>query len=84
MTNETITVRINNDRWFAKTLKDIKRCGGTYNPADKTWTIDAGTSYNQSVLRSIRSSIQTVGGCRLYTRDQGCPLHGETCAPEYN
>lgn len=21
--------------------------------------------------------------CNLYTREQGCPLHGETCAPEY-
>ncbi len=22
-------------------------------------------------------------GCRLYTRDQGCPLHGEACENAY-
>jgi len=24
----------------------------------------------------------TATTCRLWTRDQGCPLHGETCSPE--
>ena len=79
----TITVRINNDRWFAKTLKDVKSIGGRYDAGSKTWTLNAGDSYNQAVIRKLGSSLQIVNGCPLYIRDQGCPLHGETCAPEY-
>lgn len=80
----TITVRVNNDRWFSKTVASLRKIGGRFDPAGKTWTVDTTSSYNQATLRYIKSSLTLVSGCPLYTRDQGCPLHGETCAPEYN
>ena len=33
-------------------------------------------------LRPIVTGVKPVR-CLHYTRDQGCPMHGETCAPEY-
>lgn len=83
-TQTTITVRVNNDRWFGKTVASLRKIGGRFDAASKTWTVDASSSYNQATLRQLRTSLTTVGGCGLYTSDQGCPLHGETCAPEYN
>lgn len=35
-----------------------------------------------SPVRSYRATV-TPGRCSHYTRANGCPLHGETCAPEY-
>jgi len=29
------------------------------------------------------SILHPYAGCRHYTHDEGCPLHGEMCAPEY-
>lgn len=80
MTN--ITVRVNNDRWFAKTVASLRKIGGRFNPDAKTWTVDTSSTYNQATVRQIKSSLTLVGGCPLYTSDQGCPMHGETCAPK--
>lgn len=79
-TANIITVRVtDNGRWFAKTVKELRRLGGKFNPATKTWTVDANKGYNRDCLWAIRTSIQVVGGCTLRTESEGCPLHGETC-----
>jgi hypothetical protein len=83
-TQTTITVRVNNDRWFGKTVASLRKIGGRFDGASKTWTVDTSSSYNQATIRQIKSSLTLVNGCPHYTRDQGCPMHGETCAPEYN
>lgn len=71
----TVTVRLGG-KWFAKDLKACKRAGGRFDGDSKTWTIPAS---------AYLSSMTLVGrdSCPHYTRDNGCPLHGETCAPEY-
>ena len=33
--------------------------------------------------RQRQSVLPVRGQCRHWTRDQGCPLHGETCAPHW-
>lgn len=43
----------------------------TYEPAPIATTVEVITATTEAAP------------CELYTRDQGCPLHGETCAPEY-
>lgn len=61
MTNvTTITGRIANDRWFAKTLRDIKNINGKYNPEKKTWTVDMSSTYNQATIRKLGASFILV------------------------
>jgi hypothetical protein len=53
-------------------------------PAIRKATAEAGRGKVLSA-KLLRTTIQNPGhryyasGCRYYTRDQGCPLHGETC-----
>lgn len=37
-----------------------------------------------AALRAPRNERpDPIATCQLYDREQGCPLHGELCAPEY-
>lgn len=80
MTNETVQVVVSGkgSAGFAQGVKMAKRLGGRYDGASKTWAIPA--SRVQDIQHGL---LRVVSGCQHYTREQGCPLHGETCAPEY-
>ncbi|HXI16883.1 MAG TPA: hypothetical protein VNM48_10955 [Chloroflexota bacterium] len=43
-------------------------------------TPTAPKTRTESVTRPTYTARRTSGGCPSYSRDQGCPLHGETCA----
>ncbi len=36
------------------------------------------------ILESVEAEAKAQVQCPHYTVLQGCPLHGETCAPEYS
>lgn len=81
MAAATVTIKLMGGTAFAKGLKAAKRVGGKYDGATQTWAIPADKGelnapgmYGWVIVR------RTERGCWHYTADQGCPLHGESCA----
>ena len=73
------TVRLANGKDFTRGLKYAKQVGGRYNPDSKTWSIPDGRPELSNARAYGWQVISTTGGCSYYTRDQGCPMHGEAC-----
>lgn len=80
----TIEIRITKGQSFSRTLKTVKESrGARYNPSTQTWIVEEGSLITRVSLKQYPYEIVTSGQCPRYIRDQGCPLHGELCAPEY-
>lgn len=73
-----VAVRVD-ARSFARGVKYAKQFGGRFDPASKTWLIPAERP-ELSALGAYGLIRVSRPGCPQYTVDQGCPLHGETCA----
>ena len=78
--SDTVQVRVSGTgtRGFAQGVAMAKRLGGRYDGASRTWAIPA-----ERVQDIQHGLLKVVSGCSSYTREQGCPMHGETCGPEY-
>ena len=91
----TTTIRITHGDSFKRTLRFIKGTPGRrYNPADQTWTIPSNarilglTGWDRTQYRyEVVGDSEATGTdgitrpCPTYDPDQGCPRHGEFCAP---
>jgi hypothetical protein len=80
MSNDVI-VTINPAK-FQRGLQSARALRGVFDPATKTWRIPAAMAEfigprNPGLVRVAPVTSDTR--CAHYTRDQGCPLHGETC-----
>lgn len=79
----TVTVRIKGND-FNRGLRYARQVGGRFNPADKTWNIPADRPELGAANAYGWVIVRRDTRCPHYTRDQGCPLHGETCAAGRN
>lgn len=61
--NETVTVAVMGGRDFHKGVKYAKSFGGSYNPADKTWTIPTHRNgvYNNALNAPGNYGLRVVG-----------------------
>ena len=56
----------------------------TLSDAEKTYWAEAAHKANIRREREAQAPAQIPKpACPHYTREDGCPLHGETCAPSY-
>jgi hypothetical protein len=79
----TTTVRImSKGATFQAAINNLKKSGAIYNPADKTWVVKSSMSVLQR-KGELGLAVVTPNAendiCRLWTIDQGCPIHGEVC-----
>ncbi len=88
MTNDstqTVALKPESGKHFGKGVKYAKGAGGKFDGS--VWHLPVllfGKPNDVAANpRRYYLHLAQAGGCQLYTRDQGCPLHGETCAPEY-
>jgi hypothetical protein len=83
---QTIAVTPERGKYFWRGVSYAKRAGGKYDGS--VWRLPVIQFGRPNPIaanpRNYYLRLVDQGTCRLYTRDQGCPLHGETCAPEYN
>ena len=83
-TGAKVEIRILDGSSFGRTLRTVKEGrGAAYNPERRTWTVDSDSLIMRVSSRQYPYEVVKTHWCPAYTRDQGCPLHGETCAPEY-
>lgn len=88
----TATVRITSSR-FASVAKDLRWLRGRYDGSAQTWTVanDGSSVYQRMIDNPHGFGVQIVSTtgatqpasidtCQLWTREQGCVLHGELCA----
>ena len=83
-TGAVVELRVIDGPAFGRTLRTVKESAGArYNPATRTWTVNDGSLILRVSERQYPYEVVKTHYCPAYTRDQGCPLHGELCAPEY-
>lgn len=70
-----ITVKLAGGRYFTKALKYAKEFGGTFNPADKTWTIPTHRRgvYNNALNAPQNYGLILVQGIQTSRHDESCP-----------
>lgn len=84
-TIQTVALTPEKGPHFMKGVKQAKSGGGTFD--GRVWHLPVMRfgQPNPVAANPGRYYLRLADSarCTLYSSDQGCPLHGETCAPEY-
>lgn len=84
--SNTITVRLAGGKYFTKALKYAKDFGGTFNTADKTWTIPTHRNGRYNVALDAPQNyglIVVKQASQTSHHDASCPaLMGGACECE--